>query len=87
MFQNKKCLKDAFVIVQKKRNIIRPNDGFIQQLMEYEIKLFEKQLTYQKDLTLGTWGPTKNKINSKNDDMIDKNNKINKDNKKKNKKN
>ncbi|KAL0483076.1 hypothetical protein AKO1_014990 [Acrasis kona] len=43
-------LKQAHELLVSKRNIIKPNDGFIKQLMLYESKLFENQHT---DITTG----------------------------------
>ena len=33
-------LREAFQFVQSKRKIIRPNNGFFQQLIEYERSLY-----------------------------------------------
>ena len=35
-------LKDAVILVRSRRPFIRPNNGFFQQLIDYEKKLFKK---------------------------------------------
>jgi hypothetical protein len=78
MSEEKKSLKEAFEHVQKRRDIIRPNDGFIQQLLDYEKKLFNEQITVKDDLVLGHWGPknrhhVKKNNEKKNEKNIKKN--------------
>ena len=34
--------REAYIYVKQKRGIIRPNDGFCKQLIEYEIKCLGK---------------------------------------------
>ena len=42
MYKNKMSFTKAFEYVKKRRNIIDPNHGFIQQLKNFEKILFKK---------------------------------------------
>ena len=45
-------LKEAFMFVQKRRHLIRPNNGFIKELQELEMQLFavEKPTLFEEEL-------------------------------------
>ena len=40
MAKEKMRLKDAFIHVKKTRRIVCPNQGFVKQLIEYELEIF-----------------------------------------------
>ena len=47
MQSKKMTLNDAYTLTYESRKCIRPNDGFMEQLIEFEKSLFGGNTTYQ----------------------------------------
>ncbi|KAL9654385.1 hypothetical protein ABK040_010412 [Willaertia magna] len=66
-------LKEAFEYTRARREIIRPNDGFILQLMEFEAKLYNNKFTdpETKLSTSLTWefSPSKEEVRKQEKEM------------------
>jgi len=52
MYKNRWSLRQSFLFVKEKRSGIKPNPGFMKQLMQYEMELLGSNSIEEKDLPM-----------------------------------